>query len=297
MRRFIQKTILLFLFIFIIDSVLGSFLERFQKECTGGDSGRISYICEKDTSDILIFGSSRAHYHYNPDIISDSLNLSCFNCGQNGMGAIFFYGLLQLICEKHNPLIVIMDIYPPYDLEKNDNSRYLYLLRPYYGKQCIDSIFWNIDRNERFKMRSKLYSYNSRLFDMFKDYHKEPRLDLKGFHPLKNRPPHIERVIEKETYQYDTLKIKYIEKIATFCSKNNISLILTSSPRYGIETTKAFMPLLSIIKKYHIPFFNYYHRKGFADNPSLFANQDHLNEIGANVYSSSIAKDIITFAN
>lgn len=293
MRGFLLKTSLLIIIIIALDVILGFFLDKIQKECTGGESGRISYICEKDSSDILIFGSSRAHYHYNPDIISDSLNLDCFNCGQNGMGSIFFYGLLQLICQSHKPKMIIMDIYPPYDLEKNDNSKFLYLLRPYYYKTGIDSIFWNINKNERFKMKSKLYAYNSRLYDLIKEYHKKPNLDYKGFHPLKNKPNHLERAIEKEAYDYDTLKIAYLDRIAALCKKNDISLIFTSSPRYGIKSSRAFAPLYVISKKYRIPFLNYYNKEGFADNSSLFSNQDHLNQEGADIFSCNIAKDII----
>ncbi len=211
------------------------------------------------------------------------------------MGSIYFYGLLQLICDYHKPRMIIMDIYPPYDLEKNDNSKYLSLLRPYYFKTGIDSIFGDVDKNERFKMKSKLYAYNSRLYSLFTDYHKVPNLEHDGFHPLKTKPNHLEKTIEKEIYQYDSIKIAYIEKIAAFCKKNKISLFFTSSPRYGIKTTKAFAPLNVISQKYRIPFLNYYNKDGFADNPSLFANQDHLNEEGANIFSFNIAKDIITF--
>ncbi len=293
MKGFLLKVLLFVLIIITLDFILGVILDNIQKECTGGDDGRIKYICEKDTSDILIFGSSRAHYHYNPEIITNALNLSCFNCGQNGMGSVFFYGLLQLICDHHKPRIIIMDIYPPYDLENNDNSKYLSFLRPYYCKTGIDSIFWNIDKNERYKMTSNLYAYNSRLYDLFKEYHKSPSLDYNGYHPLNNKPNHLEKTIEKETYQYDSIKIAYIEKIAMFCQKNKISLFFTSSPRYGIKTSKAFAPLNVISQKYHIPFLNYYNKDGFANNPSLFANQDHLNEEGANIFSFNIAKDII----
>lgn len=295
MKKFIFKIVIIGVLIIAVDFISGFVLNRIQEQCTGGDSGRIKYICQKDTSDILIFGSSRAHYHYNPKIFEDSLHLSCFNCGQNGMGAVYYYGLLKIICENHVPQMVIMDIFPPYDLEENDNSRYLYHLRPYYYHHGIDSIFWSIDNNERYKMMSSLYRYNSRFGDIIHEFHQQPKLDQKGFLALNNTPAHISKPIEKSEYSYDSLKLSYLEKIIQLCKSKNIKLFLTASPRYGFDSNRAFEPLNAIIEKNKVPFLNYYSKKEFTEKVSFFANQDHLNTNGADAFTECLINDIIKF--
>ena len=44
----------------------------------------ISHVWEDSNEDIVIFGASRAHSHYNPQIIEDSLNMSAHNYGMDG---------------------------------------------------------------------------------------------------------------------------------------------------------------------------------------------------------------------
>ena len=289
MRRIVGKILLFIGIVGAIDFFAGKLLNRIQDECTGGDDGRIRYICQQDTSDMLIFGSSRAHYHYVPKVFTDTLDMSCFNCGQNGMGVIYFYGLLQLICRSHTPKMVIMDIYPPYDLEVNDNSKYISLLRPYYSWQGIDSLIWDIDKNERYKMLSGLYRYNSRFTELIRNFHGNPTLDDRGFQALLGHPNHLEKTIEKDSYEYDKMKLFYLEKLMLFCKKRDINLFLVSSPRYGFESDRAFTPLLTLMERYEIPFYSYYSKSGFADTPILFANEDHLNAGGADIFSRIIA--------
>lgn len=292
MKKVAAKTLLFLGIVVVIDLFAGVALNRLEDECTGGDAGRIRYICTQDTSDVLIFGSSRAHYHYIPQVLSDTLNMSCFNCGQNGMGVVFFYGLLQLVCQSHTPKMVIMDIYPPYDLEINDNTQYISLLRPYYSHPGVDSIIWNVGKNEKLKMCSSLYRYNSRLTEMMHDYHSSPKLDNNGFQALVGHPNHLEKMAEKDSYKYDEMKLFYLRKLITFCKEREIKLFFVSSPRYGFESSRAFVPFYSLCKQYHMPFFDYYCKVGFADNLSLFANQDHLNVEGAGIYSREIAHEI-----
>lgn len=292
MRRVALKILLFLGIVGVIDVLAGVVLNRLEDECTGGDTGRIRYICAQDTSDVLIFGSSRAHYHYMPQVFTDTLGMSCFNCGQNGMGVIFFYGLLQLICSSHTPKMVIMDVYPPYDLEVNDNTQYISLLRPYYFYQGVDSIIWNVGKSEKIKMCSSLYRYNSRLTEMMHDYHGSPKLDNKGFQALFNHPNSLEKTIEKELYEYDEMKLFYLRKLITFCIDRKIELFFVSSPRYGFESSRAFAPFYSLCKQNQITFFDYYCKPGYADNLPLFANQDHLNVDGADYFSRQVAHEI-----
>lgn len=292
MRRIVGKILLFISIVGAIDVFAGKLLNRIQDECTGGDDGRIRYICQQDTSDLLIFGSSRAHYHYVPKVFTDTLDMSCFNCGQNGMGVIYFYGLLQLICKSHTPKMVIMDIYPPYDLEVNDNSKYISLLRPYYSWQGIDSLIWDIDKNERYKMLSGLYRYNSRFSELLRNFHGNPKLDNKGFQALFNHPNSLEKTMEKELYEYDEMKLFYLRKLITFCIDRKIELFFVSSPRYGFESSRAFAPFYSLCKQNQITFFDYYCKPGYADNLPLFANQDHLNVDGADYFSRQVAHEI-----
>ena len=54
----------------------------------GSSIREMNDVCLDNQYDVLIMGSSRAHHHYVPEIISDSLGLSCYNTGKDGNGII-----------------------------------------------------------------------------------------------------------------------------------------------------------------------------------------------------------------
>ena len=137
--------------------------------------------------DVLIFGSSRAIHHYNPQIITDSLGLTCYNCGQDGNGIIFFYGLWQMIKEHHKPMIIIYNVCTGFDLyEGESNQRYLGWLRADYDRPSIKSIFTAIEPTEENKMMSMLYRHNSKFMQVLTDYfHPIFGIEGNGYLPMK----------------------------------------------------------------------------------------------------------------
>ena len=103
MKKFISKVGLFFLLIAIVDIVFGYTMGAITKRIDIGGAGRNNYICDKMTDDVLIFGSSRAEHHYNAQMISDSLGVSCYNAGEGGCGIILAYGRLLMILERCTP--------------------------------------------------------------------------------------------------------------------------------------------------------------------------------------------------
>lgn len=146
MKRFLLKLVLLIALIAILDILCGFFFQRLTKSAIGGDTARNEYIANKVEAPILIFGSSRAIHHYDPKIFKDTLGINCYNCGQDGMGIILFYGRYKMITKRYIPQLIIYDILAEFDIEENDNYSYLTWLKPYYQNDGIDSIFgkWSL---------------------------------------------------------------------------------------------------------------------------------------------------------
>ena len=130
MRKFIIRLLAFLLLMFVVDRGVGLGMKYMQEHAKGGYVGHHNKIINHSDEDILIFGSSRAIHHYNPQIIKDSLAMSCYNCGQDGNGIILFYGWWQLMKERHTPKLVIYDINPGFDLLLGEsNQKYLGWLR------------------------------------------------------------------------------------------------------------------------------------------------------------------------
>ena len=162
MQKFIVKSFVFFTIIVVIDVLSGLFFGYLVENSKGGDTWRINFICNSVNDDILVFGSSRALHHYNPVILSDSLNLSCYNCGQGGNGAILNEARYQLILQRYKPKVLIYDVFPEFDLlGGEDNHKYLRYLKAYYERKGIPEVFESIDGLEKYKMLSQMYRYNS----------------------------------------------------------------------------------------------------------------------------------------
>ena len=169
MRNFLIKSAIFLTLCGLLDFGLGKIFGYLTVHATGGYTKQDNFISDEVDANILIFGSSRAAHHYVPSILSDSLDMSCYNCGLDGNGIIYGYGKLKTITARYYPKIVILDIQPTFDLFTNDNCKYLAPLRPYYQYPGVDSLFWDINPSERWKMMSNSYRFNSKFLSILMD--------------------------------------------------------------------------------------------------------------------------------
>lgn len=297
MKLFICQIIVYISIIIVLDIIIGYVMSYMMDHVKGGDSWRNNYICQTTHEDVLIFGSSRAIHHYNPQIITDSLHLSCYNCGQDGNGIILSYGRLLMIRQRYQPKLIIYDISTDYDYSANDNHKYLGILKPYYDKTGIKEIFNSIDKTERWKMLSSMYRYNSSFLQITSDYLRPiQQVGKKGFKPMKGSLGPMESSNNKSNeIKYDTLKIDYIHRFINLC--NNTKLIFTYSPMWsGFDSAKLNL-IKDICQKNKIPFLDFSNNPKYVHHESLFKDGLHLNEKGANEFTKDLIAEIVHYLN
>lgn len=299
MRKFVIKICLFAILFGIVDVLFGYVMSAVSLQIDTRATGSDNYICDKSVDDILIFGSSRAKNHYNAQMISDSLGLSCYNCGISGCGIISAYGRLLMLLERHTPHTIIYEITPEFDLlDKIDNHRHLANLKRHYDRAGIDSIFWSVDHTERYKMVSGMYRHNTSSWrDLFYYLHKpSKRPEFRGFSPLdqemdpqkmnhKRRSSHL-----KEKYVYDSLKIQYLNK---FIDKTKgVDLIFVVSPTLSGRDTLVFGIVKQICKERNIPLFDYSNSPKYKHHNEYFFDGSHLNARGADVFTRDIINEL-----
>lgn len=295
MKRFIVQIIAFLLVIVVVDMASGYIFRHIESNAKGGFTYRDNYICDKMETDILVSGSSRCVRHYNPQIITDSLGMSCYNAGQMGNGIILNYGRLRMIDERKRPFVIIYDLHPAFDLLiGDDNHRYLTWLKSHYERNGISDIFNSVDKTERLKMLSRMYRYNSRWVEIMMDY-LQPISDARsdGFSPLKGK---IDRMKihtvdhrEKHGYVSDDLKLWYIEKMIEESSNSKL-FIVVSPIWYGMDTLQ-FAPVKELCQKKGIPFIDFSNNPKYVGNNEFFKNGSHMNEKGADEFT----RDLIEF--
>lgn len=294
MKRFLSKLLLLFLILVCIDMVAGVVFDYIYQNAKGGMVMRDNFICNKLHTDILLCGSSRCVHHYNPQIITDSLGLSCYNSGQDGNGILLSYGRLLLSKRQMSPKLVIYDINPSYDLlAGDDNHKYLQWLKSHYDQDYIKDIFESVDKTERYKMVSNMYRHNSRFIETLVDFF-HPVLKPKdnGFLPHTgdmDKSKIKENSNLENVYYFDSLKIAYLEK---YIDAVDGQIVFSVSPIwYGMDSLQ-FKPIKEICKRSGVKFIDFSNNPKYVHNDIFFKDGNHMNERGANEFTRDFIKEL-----
>ena len=129
---FIKKLVLFALIFIILDFAIGTVLEYFyfsKKSLSGGDN-KLYYSLNKTNAEILIFGASTAIHGYIPQIIEDSLGISCYNTGWNGTSIYFSNTILNSVLQRYLPKVVIFDMTAWEFIKEDDDFDKLYKFTP-----------------------------------------------------------------------------------------------------------------------------------------------------------------------
>ncbi len=279
---------------FVLDRGFGLGMRYLQGHAKGGYVGHHNYILHQANEDILIFGSSRAIHHYNPQIIEDSLGMSCYNCGQDGNGIVLFYGWWQMIKERYQPKMIIYDVNPSFDLLiGEDNSKYLGWLKSEYDRVGVKEVFEDIDPTEKYKMTSMMYRYNSKFLQNITDYiHPLFNISPNGYLPLDGQMDTMKIKKEGEdkelSFAFDSLKLTYIETLIKDTNDRGIRLIFVASPVWYGMRKEVFAPLMEECKKHQIPFYDFSNDMNYVHNDKMFKDGSHLNVYGADEFTREI---------
>lgn len=292
-RSYFIKCFIFLLSIIFIDYIIGKGLNYIYFRQSQGKLYNLTYTIEQQTADILIMGSSRAMHQYNPDIITDSLGLSCFNAGYDGQSILYHMALFDVITKRYNPKIIILDVNTNELNENKESYDLLATLNPYVNKYPV---LWEIlslkSPFERIKHYSKIYPYNS-LFAriVIGNFHFKTRdVSVNGFTAQYNT---WNEPIEEITYSKELLdknKMNLFNRFLFETKKRGITVYVVLSPIFGVATNNS--PSIDYIidecKRNNVIFISYQNNENFYDK-KLFNDPGHLNYLGADYFSSDIS--------
>lgn len=233
-----------------------------------------------------------------PQIIEDSLGVSCYNCGEERNGVVLAYGRLKMLTDRYLPKLMLYEVTPRFDFGTTDpNNKYLGYLRSYYNKEGIKEIFKDFDDDlSCVKMLSKMYQNTGRLLPDLLD-NTISRDNNLGYAPLYGK---IDISKSKTTngnsteIRVDSLKLSYVEKIIQLCQSQDIPLLFMVSPSVGLsENVSSYEPEIALCEKYGVTCYNSLEFPPIADNAGCFQDHSHLNNEGAIAYTQMLVKEIL----
>lgn len=286
--------------LFLIDNLLGLCSRHYIRnhQLTGRYRSLDRLIKEVD-NDIILIGNSAILNSVDPQIIEDSLSMTCYNGGIVGQGIDFSETIIDCILQRHTPKMFILGLRPEEMGEKIGEGIYD-VLKPYYkmGYNSIDDHFNQTGGFEHILLQSNMIRYNTiwirvllyMLFDNIKNQEN-------GFMP-KNIPlktPELKHVTKYETPVMR--KINCIERIIHKCEEKHIQLVICFPPTlldFKKDTIPCVMNVDSLCTIYKIPCLIDYNNKEFQLHPELFYDDEHVNKNGAIIYSKMIASRLKT---
>ena len=296
MKRFIIEIVAFFLIIAVIDQIGGRIIKYIDVHSQYGDAFTREYITSHCTEDIIIMGSSRGNHHYDPQIISDSLKLSCFNCAYDALGILNMYGRYLLMTRKHTPKILVYDVFTRFDIYDNKNNHLFFLdgMKQYADEPEIMNIFDDILPLEHYKLQSLLYRYNTKVFLLNSEIRRKWPSSKLGYSPLDGTMDYEPEpyVAEYTNQQPDSVKMKYMRKLIHEARRKGTKIIFCISPRYGTAPNSDLDPIIKLAKEENVPLLNHYTDKRFTTKKEFFEDSFHLNKIGATAYTKMIVGEI-----
>ncbi len=298
MKKYLIKIALFFAIIAVVDFAFGKACDYLREHTKGGFSGNVHYICEHCNEDVIMMGSSRMRHHYVPRVFEDTLGMTCYNTGIDGNGIILSYGFLEMILERYSPRLIIYDV-TGFDMHKSDNTKFLSGLKHYYNREGISEIFNDIQPNEKFKMYSKMYQYNSDLLGLIGDNIHPAQTFEKGYWPaykVMNYDPVFDD--SDNNKEVDSIKLDYVRKFISLVQQHGITLVFAASPTwFGSSLPEYHNPVVTICDQMQVPFINHYGDSIFCSNKEYWADASHLNNDGAVAFSSLFAHELKTLFN
>jgi hypothetical protein len=286
----------------IIDLCFGIFIDSYSaKHPLPGDYLKIEYMMKSSDEDMLIIGSSVAINAYIPQIMEDSLGLTCFNGGCNSQTLPFYQCMVEGILSRYSPAYIVLSMRK--DDLFDEGLGFINLLKPYYGKGYA-SIDYFLDKQNGRKsifLHSNLYRYNTIGCRILLQYLQSvEKISRKGFvpHAVPKYPPSL---INQYAYASpDRRTNPELEtcflKIVDLCRQSGVRLIVTSPPLYiklpGQGNPYEFSALENLCKAHNIPFINDSQSAFFLSRPDLFYDNSHLNYFGSEIYTNRFIDEL-----
>lgn len=288
------KILFLIGLLLIVDYALGTVFESFKERGRhkAPNASRTEYTIKKVDAEELIMGSSRANHHYVPSIVSDSLNTTVFNCGLDGQGFSYSVAMIHAVLNRYTPESIIIDIAPSM-LESNFSFGKLNELYPYYSEDALyEKLIIQEDPNNRYKMQSKMFAYNSRLISLMRrnflaDYKQE-----NGYAALPNsgyKFPSISKVVYESTNSIDTDEVKLLLKCIEECKEKGVNLVFSVSPRFqesNVTEVNSYIHLKELLEANNIPLI-YMSDNKIINDSTMYKDAAHLNHNGAVAFTTA----------
>jgi len=301
-KKFIINCAKFILLVLVVEYAAGSLTGYLFFRQKTGKYARMTHVIQKDTSDIVIFGSSHAVRHFIPKVFEEETGKTCYNAGARGQRILFHYTLQKLLLERHTPEYIILNIDENWMYESEKEYGRIGDFNPYYGKnkEALHPILSLDDPLISYKLALKSYRFNSTLVHIGK-YALQPQKDFQGFMPLKEGmsgpdDPKLKGIpnsaFVSSSDVIDTNFVNAYENFIINALAAGSKLAIVVSPELIFEEDfaedKSFKMMKSIAAHHGVPVFDFSADDDFNGAYHLYADPNHMNRDGAALFNGKL---------
>jgi hypothetical protein len=296
LKRITLNIVIVILVVFVLDFAIGRILRYFYFKETSGLNYRTTYSMETTQADILVFGASRANHHYIPEIFEDSLKMTFYNTGRDGMGVFYQLALLKSTLKRYTPKVVILDYTGGLEKGEKDYDRLSSLLPYYRTHEEIKKIIELKSPFESLKLISEIFPFNSQVLTIIignLEINKIRDYDNKGYIASYEEWQSKIDSISYTKYLVDSNKVNAFKEFIDISKNSGVKVFVSYSPIFlKINKLQEIDICNEICSSENVTFLDYTKDTLFLNNSHLFSDAAHLNHNGAVLFSNLIVDKI-----
>jgi hypothetical protein len=241
--------------------------------------------------DYAIVGSSRAAMHLNAVTIEKETGKKGFNFGVNGSELFENKLTIKVLIKKEITQKVFLQIDNNFDTEIPDKANSANWL-PFTNKKYIGDEFQKLENKDEYTLYEKIpfYKYLSHdghigFRENFMSLMGRENPSFKNLGLLNDKKSILKDSISEFKYVVNKKNNKQLNEIIDLCKKNNVELILFTSPFYRPDKK---------IELFEENFENYYDFSDALNDYKLYYNPTHLNSTGAEKFTKLFIEEFFT---
>ena len=254
------------------------------------------FTVEKVDADVVVIGSSKASHHYVPQMLEDSLDMTVYNCGQDGCFFLYQNCIINMILDRYTPKMILWDIQPGSFVGEDHSNEYqnIRYLSPYYPANTWAESYINSESPKmRYRMMSRMFAFNSKALNYVFPLVTHSSATENGYIPLATEGylyPEMSKQAEMEG-EVNRVYLDLLNETMKRCGENDVELRVCISPEFSQKsalTVAAEEEIGKVAMSNDVNFTNAHSDECFMQDSTLFKDTSHLNDKGARAFTGII---------
>lgn len=297
---FCLKVMLLVVILFGVDRLVGAAFVKMKDVGLSKNPENMwlktPYTVEKVDAEVVVVGSSKALHHYVSQMLEDSLDMTVYNCGQDGCFFLYQNCIINMILDRYSPKVILWDIQPGSFVGEDHSLEYqnIRFLSPYYPDNAWAENYINSESSKmRYRMISRMFAYNSKILNYVFPIVTHCSTTEKGYIPLATKGYNYPEMVKEEEKEGEVNKdyLALLDKTMKRCKEKGVELRMYISPVYSQKsalTKSAESEIGNVAKRNSVSFTNVHSDDYFMHNATLFKDASHLNDKGASIFTEEV---------